>query len=68
MELRRELAQQRSAATGKSGRQYQGRWLVGWPNGFWRQQAYGPGHSLRKPKLIAPHTAGPKGAALIPKD
>jgi hypothetical protein len=66
IELRRNLAQSKTPAAKRSNRQYRGRWLVGWPNGYWRQQSYGPGRSLRKPILIAPHTAGPKGAALIP--
>jgi hypothetical protein len=28
--------------------------------GHWRDQAYGPGYSLRRPKFIAPHWKGPK--------
>ena len=66
IELRRNLTGSTGQVTGKSRRQYRGRWMVGWPNGYWRQQRYGPGGSLRKPVLIAPHTAGPKDAALIP--
>jgi hypothetical protein len=68
IELRRPIAEVRSETSGKSGRQYQGRWLVGWPNGFWRQQACGPGHSQRKPKWIAPYVAGPEDAPLITKE
>lgn len=63
---RREINQHSRSAVKGSKREYRGRWMVGWPNGFWRQQAYGPGRSLRKPILIAPHTAGPQGAPLIP--
>jgi hypothetical protein len=66
VELRREIDQHNRSAVKGSKRQYHGRWMVGWNNGFWRQQAYGPGRSLRKPILIAPHTAGPQGAQLIP--
>jgi hypothetical protein len=66
VELRREIDQHNRSAVKGSKRQYRGRWMVGWPNGFWRQQAYGPGRSLRKPVLIAPHTAGPQGAQLLP--
>jgi hypothetical protein len=66
VELRREIAQHPHSAPGKSKRHFRGRWMVGWPNGYWRQQAYGPGRSLRKPIFIAPHTAGPAGAPLIP--
>jgi hypothetical protein len=66
VELRREINQHSRSAVKGSKREYRGRWMVGWPNGFWRQQAYGPGRSLRKPILIAPHTAGPQGAPLIP--
>ena len=31
-----------------------------WVRGHWRQQAYGPGRTQRKPIYIAPHTAGAK--------
>jgi hypothetical protein len=37
---------------------------VAWPGGYWRQQAFGPGHSLRKPKWVGPYTKGPEGAPL----
>ncbi|WP_457144856.1 hypothetical protein [Mycobacterium sp. URHB0021] len=66
VELHREIAQNVGSTGGKPKRQFRGRWMVGWPNGYWCQQAYGPGHSLQKPILIAPHTAGPRGAPLIP--
>jgi hypothetical protein len=66
VELRREVSNYDRSSAGKTTRQFRGRWMVGWPNGYWRQQAYGPGRSLRKPVLIAPHTAGPPGAPLIP--
>lgn len=68
IELRRNLSVSNDSHDRRSDRKYRGRWMVGWPNGYWRQQRYGPGGSLRKPILIAPHTAGPKGAPLIPKE
>ena len=42
-------------------RQYHVRWPV---VGHWRNQAYGPQHSLRRPTWIAPYIAGPEGAPL----
>jgi hypothetical protein len=49
----------------KSGRRNQEeRTWVAWPEGYWRQQAFGPGHSLRKPNWIGPYTKGPEGAPL----
>lgn len=66
VELRSEIAQYSRSPADNSARKFRGRWMVGWPNGYWRQQAYGPGRSLRKPILIAPHTAGPAGAPLMP--
>lgn len=68
IELRRNLSMSNDSHAGRSDRKYRGRWMVGWPNGYWRQQRYGPGGSLRKPMLIAPYTAGPKGAPQIPKE
>lgn len=36
------------------------RWIVGGDKGgFWRQQAYGPNHSLRRPQFILPYVKGP---------
>lgn len=66
IEIHRDRVESNSSRGGRPDRQYRGRWMVGWPNGYWRQQSYGPGGNLRKPILIAPHTAGPKGAGLIP--
>ena len=42
-------------------RQYQHRWLV---RGHWRQQAYGPERSLRKPVWVPSHIKGPADAPL----
>ncbi len=41
------------------------RWVVG---GHWRQQPYGPGHSLRRATWIAPHVKGPAGRPLLVRD
>jgi hypothetical protein len=49
---------------GSGRRTQQERTWVAWPGGYWRQQAFGPGHSLRKPKWIGPYTKGPEGAPL----
>jgi hypothetical protein len=38
------------------------RWLV---NAHWRQQAYGPNHSLRRPTLILPYIKGPEDKPLV---
>lgn len=44
-----------------SSRQYQHRWLV---RGHWRQQAYGPEQSLRKPVWVPSYIKGPADAPL----
>ncbi|CDO91197.1 hypothetical protein AWC29_01220 [Mycobacterium triplex] len=44
------------------GRTYNHRFPVA---GHWRQQAWGPNHSWRKPKYIGDYIKGPKGAPLI---
>lgn len=41
------------------------RWIV---DPFWRQQAYGPHHSLRRPMLIGPYVKGPADRPLIVKE
>lgn len=55
-------AGKRSRGSGR--RTQEERTWVAWPRGYWRQQAFGPGHSLRKPKWVGPHTKGPEGAPL----
>jgi hypothetical protein len=48
---------------GRAG--YSHRFIVGGETGgFWRQQAYGPHHSLRRPKWIDPFEKGPKDKPL----
>lgn len=49
---------------GSDRRSQEERTWVAWPGGYWRQQAFGPGHSLRKPKWVGPYTKGPEGAPL----
>lgn len=44
------------------------RWLVGWPDGSWRMQPYGPGNTLRRPTWIAPYIKGPADKDLMIKD
>ena len=62
-----DLRGARSGGKRGSGRRtQQERTWVAWPGGYWRQQAFGPGHSLRKPKWIGPYTKGPDGAPLAP--
>lgn len=39
-----------------SGREYASQW---WVRGHWRQQPWGPGRKLRRPKFIEAHLAGP---------
>ena len=38
------------------GREYASQW---WVRGHWRQQPWGPGRKLRRPKFIEAHLAGP---------
>lgn len=61
----------RSTEPSGEGRQvdWTHRWTVGLETGgFWRQQAYGPNHSLRRPMLIAPYIKGPADKPLKIKD
>ena len=48
-----------------SRREYHSRWVVG---GHWRNQAYGPVHSLRRPQWIAPYIKGPDAAPLVVRE
>ena len=64
--LRRAMAEQGHSdlgddATESERRSYSHRWLV---SGHFRNQAYGPGHSLRKVIWIPPHLRGPEDAPL----
>ena len=44
------------------GREYHHRWVV---RGHWRQQAHGPGRSLRRTTWVPSYLKGPDGAPLI---
>jgi hypothetical protein len=48
-----------------AGREYSCQWIV---KPHWRQQAYGPGRSLRKAILIAEHIRGPQDKPLRVRD
>lgn len=60
VELRARTADYENS--GEPARTYSHRFPV---TGHWRQQAYGPNHSWRKPKYIGDYIKGPKGAPLI---
>ncbi|MDD4865732.1 MAG: hypothetical protein PHQ28_00945 [Mycobacterium sp.] len=51
-----------AAPAGGGGNRFNHRFLV---SGHWRQQAYGPNRSWRKPKFIGSYIKGPKGSPLI---
>ncbi len=57
LHLRRPRVDGPSVASEGEGRSITVRHLV---RAHWRQQAYGPGWSLRRPLLIAPHWRGPE--------
>lgn len=50
---------------GDGRRGYSHRFIV---RGFWRDQAYGPGHSLRRRQWIPPYVKGPADKPLIVKE
>lgn len=63
VDLRRQYTPQgQDADAGGDGRRYRHRWVVG---GHWRNQAHGPGHSLRRQQWIPAHVKGPDGAPLL---
>lgn len=49
-------AEKSGRRSSSGGREYSAQW---WVRGHWRQQAYGPGWSLRRPIFIDPHLSGP---------
>ena len=58
--VRRRSADKTDGNPDGSGREYSHRWIVGGEQGgFWRQQAYGPAWSLRRPQWIDAYIAGP---------
>lgn len=56
VQLRPRVSTGRRSKSG-GGRQYTHRWEV---EGHWRNQAYGPGRTLRRSVWIAPYVKGPK--------
>ncbi len=65
IDLRPRLRSTSAASEGASGRSYSHQWIV---RKHWRQVAYGPGKSLRRPRLIMPYIAGPEDKPLVVKD
>jgi hypothetical protein len=63
VDLRRQYVPDQADAddTGPSSR-HRHRWVV---SGHWRNQAYGPDRSLRRPTWIAAYVKGPDGAPLL---
>ena len=63
VQLRRQPHPDRDAPTRPAGgRTYRHRWTV---SGHWRNQAFGPAHSLRRPVYINPYLKGRDDAPLI---
>lgn len=63
VDLRRQYTpQDRDPDAGGDGRHYRHRWIV---SGHWRDQAYGPGRSLRRQQWIPAHVKGPDGAPML---
>lgn len=63
VDLRRQyVPSDRDIDDAPSGRQYRHRWVV---SGHWRNQAYGPDRSLRRPTWIPAYVKGPDGAPLL---
>ncbi|MFJ4879977.1 hypothetical protein ACIP93_32885 [Streptomyces sp. NPDC088745] len=63
VDLRRQYTpQDRDPDAGGDGRTYRHRWVV---SGHWRNQAYGPGQSLRRKTYVPAYVKGPDGAPLL---
>ncbi|MFI8169810.1 hypothetical protein ACIGAN_26120 [Streptomyces sp. NPDC085931] len=63
VDLRRQYTPQDQDPTQETtGRHYKHRWVV---SGHWRNQAYGPGQSLRRQTWVPSHVKGPQGAPLL---
>jgi hypothetical protein len=63
IDLRRQYTPQgQDPDAGSDGRRYRHRWVV---SGHWRNQAYGPGQSLRRQTWVPAHVKGPEGAPLL---
>lgn len=62
--LRRPPTARDPKKEGEGGREYHHRWIV---RGHYRNQAYGPHHSLRRRQWIPPYVCGPADAPLVEK-
>ena len=63
VDLRRQYTpQDRDPGEEGDGRTYRHRWVV---SGHWRNQAYGPGQSLRRQTYVPAYVKGPDGAPLL---
>jgi hypothetical protein len=63
-----DVRRQAAPATDTEGESHHVEWSHRWlVNPHWRQQAYGPGRSLRKPVFILPHVKGPADKPLVIK-
>jgi len=63
VDLRRQYTPQDQDGDGEAGsRHYRFRWVV---SGHWRNQAYGPGQSLRRQTWVPSYVKGPEGAPLL---
>ncbi|MEV6102603.1 hypothetical protein [Nocardia sp. NPDC051981] len=63
VDLRRQYTpQDRDPDAGTDQRTYRNRWIV---SGHWRNQAHGPGRSLRRQTWVPAHMKGPDGAPLL---
>lgn len=62
---RRAPTGEESAGSESGGRTYSRRWVV---EGFWRQQACGPGWSQHRPVFIESHVRGPADKPLVVRE
>ncbi|MDP5310436.1 hypothetical protein [Streptomyces poriferorum] len=63
VDLRRQYTpQNQDPDADGTGRHYRHRWVV---SGHWRNQAHGPGQSLRRQTWVPAHMKGPDGAPLL---
>ncbi|GAA4823987.1 hypothetical protein [Streptomyces ziwulingensis] len=63
VDLRRQYTpQDQEPDDGAGSRRYRHRWVV---SGHWRNQAHGPGQSLRRQTWVPSYVKGPEGASLL---
>jgi hypothetical protein len=63
--LNQRTGRRRAPADADGGGAFRHRWIV---KPHWRQQAYGPGRSLRRARYIAQHVKGPADKPLRVRD